>query len=503
VTDEQPLIAGLLEYAIAVLDADHATFCEVRNDPEVITVLAADGRLDHPEVLPGTGLVSDELGYDGVKGPGSAVAVYRAGDPETPGVTAFLERVGAAFDVTIRVYQDDMLSHVMELYYLGQRPFGEAELARAEQLAGLLTTVISRERLTKELEQAETRFRTLVQQIPAIPYIVDEGLCVVFSTSHMDEMVGRLPGQALDFNDWRMAVHEDDRERAVDSFVQHLATGEPYDEEYRLVGHDGEVHWFHDRAILLRGGPGAPARSHGVMFDTTERHRAQEALRRSELARHEVLEAMLHSEAAARAQIAGELHDDTIQVMTAALMAVERVTIAAVDTDPRVADALEDARATLRTAVERARRLTFELRPPLLDAQGIGAALRDLADEVGQEGGFDVALTAPEARFTYLVEDLAFRTVKEALVNARKHSQARRVEVRLWSDEAWLRGCVLDDGRGFDVTRALDRSGMRLHLGLDAMCERLRLAGGDVSISSSPGKGARVDFAIPLGPSAA
>jgi signal transduction histidine kinase len=493
VTDEQPLIAGLLEYAIAVLDADHATFCEVRNDPEVITVLAADGRLDHPEVLPGTGLVSDELGYDGVKGPGSAVAVYRAGDPETPGVTAFLERVGAAFDVTIRVYQDDMLSHVMELYYLGQRPFGEAELARAEQLAGLLTTVISRERLTKELEQAETRFRTLVQQIPAIPYIVDEGLCVVFSTSHMDEMVGRLPGQALDFNDWRMAVHEDDRERAVDSFVQHLATGEPY----------GEVHWFHDRAILLRGGPGAPARSHGVMFDTTERHRAQEALRRSELARHEVLEAMLHSEAAARAQIAGELHDDTIQVMTAALMAVERVTIAAVDTDPRVADALEDARATLRTAVERARRLTFELRPPLLDAQGIGAALHDLADEVGQEGGFDVALTAPETRFTYLVEDLAFRTVKEALVNARKHSQASRVEVRLWSDEAWLRGCVVDDGRGFDVTRALDRSGMRLHLGLDAMCERLRLAGGDVSISSSPGKGARVDFAIPLGPSAA
>ena len=84
------------------------------------------------------------------------------------------------------------------------------------------------------------------------------------------------------------------------------------------------------------------------MFDITERRRAEEALRRSELARQEVLEAMLHAEAEARAQIAGELHDDTIQVMTAALMAVERVTIAAAGTDPRVADALEDARATLR-----------------------------------------------------------------------------------------------------------------------------------------------------------
>ena len=67
-------------------------------------------------------------------------------------------------------------------------------------------------------------------------------------------------------------------------------------------------------------------------------------------------------------------------------------------------------------------------------------------------------------------------------------------------DDGWLRGSVADDGRGFDVSRALDRSGMRLHLGLDAMCERLRLAGGVSSIWSSPGEGARVDFAIPLGP---
>ena len=497
-TDEQPLIAGLLEYAIAVLDADHATFCEVRNDPEVITVLAADGSLDHPEVLPGTGLVSDELGYDGVKGPGSAVAVYRAGDPETPGVTAFLERVGAAFDVTIRVYQDDMLSHVMELYYLGQRPFGEAELARAEQLAGLLTTVISRERLTKELEQAETRFRTLVQQIPAIPYIVDEGLCVVFSTSHMDEMVGRLPGQALDFNDWRMAVHEDDRERAVDSFVQHLATGEPYDEEYRLVGHDGEVHWFHDRAILLRGGPGAPARSHGVMFDTTERHRAQEALRRSELARHEVLEAMLHSEAAARAQIAGELHDDTIQVMTAALFALDRQIAAHRRGDETAAaEAAGTLRTTLAAAVERTRRLTFELRPPLLQQRGLVAAVTELLEETQRTTPIRTRLEASVSRHSGDNESLCYRTVQELVGNARKHSRAASLRVALADQNGSVIAEVVDDGIGFDVGRALDRSVTRLHLGLDSAAERVRLAGGRFDIESDPGIGTIVRFSLP------
>ena len=61
-------------------------------------------------------------------------------------------------------------------------------------------------------------------------------------------------------------------------------------------------------------------------------------------------------------------------------------------------------------------------------------------------------------------------------------------------------GSVADDGRGFDVDKALDRSGMRLHLGLDAMRERLRLAGGDVEHRvARPARGARVDFADPVG----
>jgi two-component system, NarL family, sensor histidine kinase UhpB len=496
--DDQGLLRTLLDYAIAMLEADHATFCEVQNSPEVITVIEAAGCLTDPEVLPGPPLVSDDYGYDGEEeGAGSAVGIYRSGDPATPGVTAFLERIGAAFDVTIRVYQDEVRTHLLEVYFLEDKPFAEREIERAEQLGAMLTTVISRERLTQELEHAETRFRTLVEQIPAIPYLVEQNSEVMFYAKAMNRLLGKSEGEDVTFREWVAALHPDDRERAVTTYEDHMKTGVPYDEEYRVVDHTGAVHWFHDRATLLRG-PGVTPQSHGVMFDVTERHAAEDALRRSEQARQEVLAAMLHAEAAARAQIAGELHDDTIQVMTAALMAVERVMLAAVGSEPRVAEALEDARETLQTAVERARRLTFELRPPLLDAQGIAAALRDLAAEVGSEGGFAVTLDAPEGRFSYTAEDLAFRTVKEALTNARKHSHASTVDIRLWTDEEWLHGCVADDGRGFDVTRALDRSGMRLHLGLDAMRERLRLAGGAVEISSAPGEGARVGFAIPV-----
>jgi two-component system, NarL family, sensor histidine kinase UhpB len=498
--DDGSLLEGLLEYTMSVLGADHATFCEVQNAPEVITVLAAAGTLTHPEVLPGIGqLASDDLGYDGAEEDASTiVSVYRRGDPQTPGVTAFLSRIGAAFDVTIRVFQDEVRTHLLEVYYVEDRPFGDRDVRAAEQLGALLTTVISRDRLIQQLEQAETRFRTLVQQIPAIPYIVAADYQVVFLSPRWNEIAG-MPGREGSYEDWRGAVHPEDRERAVTRYERHMTTGEPYDEVYRLVQDDGGVLWFHDRATLLPGADGAPALSHGVLFDVTERRRTEEALRRSEAARQEVLEAMLHAEAAARAQIAGELHDDTIQVMAAALMAVERVSLAAAGTaDERVVEALAAARSTLQTAVERARRLTFELRPPLLDAQGLAAALRDLAAEAEREGGFTIALDAPLARFSYTVEDLAFRTVKEALANARKHSEARAVQVRIWTDDASLHGRVTDDGRGFDVDRALDRRGMRLHIGLDSMRERIRLAGGDVSITSAPGRGATVDFALPL-----
>ena len=149
-------------------------------------------------------------------------------------------------------------------------------------------------------------------------------------------------------------------------------------------------------------------------------------------------------------------------------------------------------------ATERTRRLMFELRPQLLEAQGLRVAVGALLDEAADEAGLEVSLDAPATRFPPPVEDMVYRVVREALQNVRKHAGAHRVSVRLAERDGSVLGTVADDGRGFDPESVRERPRAYLHVGLDAVTERLWLAGGEFSIDAAPGRGTAVSFAVPI-----
>jgi two-component system sensor histidine kinase UhpB len=498
--DDPELLDVLLEYVRQTLHADHACLSESTSISGPITVIAAAGRLAHPELWPGLGEMDEvEYGYDGSdeQAANDVVGVYRRGDPATPGVSAFLERVGAAFDITIRVFEADERLFMLELYYCDpDQPFGPEQVEEATRLAPMLAAVFTRDRLNRQLSAAEQRYRALVEQIPAFPYVLDENEQVTFHVSRLSGLMRVADDEPFSFDDWAGAIHPDDRERVVGEARRHMATGDPFDTEYRIVLPSGEILWFHDRATIVEDAEGR--RSLGVMFDITERRKAEEALRESEQQRFLVLEEMLRAESDARSQIAPDLHDDTIQVMTASMLGIERALKALDRGEPeRIREALEAARETMGAAIERARRMTFDLRPPLLATQGLAAAVTELAQVAAAEAGFEVQLDLSVMRHSLGIEDLAYRTVKEALQNTRKHAGAAHVGIRLWEADGALSGEVTDDGIGFDVERALDRRTMRLHMGLDTMRERLGLVGGSLDIASAPGAGSTIAFTIP------
>jgi signal transduction histidine kinase len=84
------------------------------------------------------------------------------------------------------------------------------------------------------------------------------------------------------------------------------------------------------------------------------------------------------------------------------------------------------------------------------------------------------------------------RILQEALTNARRHSGARKVEVRLKTEGGTIVAEVVDDGRGFDPGSG------RAGIGLSAMRERVEALGGEIEMRSRPGEGTKVTVRVPL-----
>jgi signal transduction histidine kinase len=207
---------------------------------------------------------------------------------------------------------------------------------------------------------------------------------------------------------------------------------------------------------------------------------------------------MLQAEEAERGRIATSLHDDTIQVMTASLLAIDRV-LKRPDVDKGLELALRTARGTIEQATERTRRLTFELRPAVLHEQGMAPAISAMVHQAAEELGAHAAVNVPNRRFDWSVEELVYRTVQEAVANVRKHSEAANILVTVAERRHRLTAVVADDGKGFDLSEAATRPDRLLHIGLETMVERVRMAGGVVDVDSAPGAGTRVSFDVPVG----
>ena len=223
------------------------------------------------------------------------------------------------------------------------------------------------------------------------------------------------------------------------------------------------------------------------------------ALDRSAEQRRMAQAALVLSADRERTRIATDLHDDTVQVMTATLLSLDRLVRGMREIDrPDLTAQAQAARETLSLAIDRTRNMMFELRPPLLDSSGLAVAVSELVRVLSAEEGFEGTIECRIERLPEVVESLAYRTLAELLSNVRRHAQATRLHVSLAVEDGVLRGVVTDDGSGFDVRVALDRRTAPLHLGLDSTAERLRLSGGDLQIESEPGSGTVVRVAIPL-----
>jgi PAS domain S-box-containing protein len=295
-------------------------------------------------------------------------------------------------------------------------------------------------------------------------------------------------------------VHPEERAGTMELFRAVTEGGlAACDHETRYRMKDGGWRWIRLHARLLIDETGAMVGNVGSIVDIDRQKEFEAHLLVAEERRKEVLARIVHVEEEERSRIAGELHDDTIQIVVAALFTLDSQMHMLHDGD--AARALELAvrlRSTLADAVERARRLTFQLQSPLLERHGVMASLADLGATMAGDAGLEVVVRGQIGRCDASTELVIYRSVQELMQNARRHAEASRLEVEIAEHGDAIEVAVRDDGRGFDPKLMIQRKGgVRWHFGLEMITERIRLAGGEFSLSSAPGKGTAVHFTVP------
>ncbi len=296
---------------------------------------------------------------------------------------------------------------------------------------------------------------------------------------------------------------------------------------------DTEVFWRHDHssfAVEYSSHPimdGSVVRGAVITFvDITERKRAADALRAAkneleqrvaertaELSRalQQLQELSVYSEGVReneRTRIAREVHDELGSLLVALKMDVNWLDKRLGEQESREAEAAQAMRERMRakcqnmsrsieTAVNNVGRIITDLRPSILDHQGLWAALEWQAHEFVQTAELRLNWQMQVAHAPELPEPAAiavFRIFQEMLSNVGRHAQAQQLEVSIQADAHELSLSVRDDGRGakaaaFEATTAYGVMGMR---------ERARPFGGQIHIHSAPGQGCLFQLHMPM-----
>src|SRR5882672_11045577 len=296
------------------------------------------------------------------------------------------------------------------------------------------------------------------------------------------------------FEGYLERVHPDDRQQTGSTVARALADGRGFSFDERIVRPDGEVRYLRSRGEVVRDDQGRSLKMLGACLDITEQKNSEAALRAAADNLQALTRRLVEVEEAERRRIARELHDRVGQNLSALNIDLD-LALGAIPGASPLRRRIEDSVSLVDATLQSIENVMAELRPPLLDEYGLGAALGWYAEEFSRRTGIAVALRDGKDAAADLRREAAvalFRIAQEALNNVAKHAGARQVRIELAREAEEIVIRVADDGAGFDTAAAA--RGKRW--GMKTMRERAEAAGGRLEVDSAPGEGTIVRASV-------
>ena len=194
--------------------------------------------------------------------------------------------------------------------------------------------------------------------------------------------------------------------------------------------------------------------------------------------------------------MARELHDSVTQSLYGIILNSDATLLAlAAGNSEKAEQRLHQLKEIAREAMTETRLLIYQLRPSILEAEGLAVALRERLEAVEARSGIEVDLQiVGDPMLPPDVESDLFRAILEGLNNIIKHARAKHVQLQVMVMPECCRVILSDDGVGFDVSTS-DRYG---GYGLRTIEERLQQIGGTLAMQSEPGAGTTLTMEAPL-----
>ena len=208
---------------------------------------------------------------------------------------------------------------------------------------------------------------------------------------------------------------------------------------------------------------------------------------------------LISKEEEVRHQLARDLHDGPAQALAAIAMNVEFIKRLRERDPSRIDGELDKLAQLAKRTTHEVRTMLFELRPLVLETQGLDTTLRQYFERF-QGLPTEIVLEADSiaADLDTKTEGTLFNIIQESVNNALKHAQAKHVWVRLHQHAGLLEATIEDDGRGFDLKKVKATYEQRGSFGLLNIEERAKLIGGTSELQSTPGEGTTVKIIVPL-----
>jgi two-component system CheB/CheR fusion protein len=362
-----------------------------------------------------------------------------------------------------------------------------------DRVEGVVVTYIDlseRTRADVSIREARDYFEAIVTTLREPMVVLDRQLLVMTANRAFYKTYGQEEGQVIGRRIFDLGDREWDTPDFRKPLEELVARGTP------IVNH--EIHrdfaGLGQRFICVNG-TSLDKAGHAVVMLSLEDITTTV---RAERARNETLRQLVSYEEKQRHRLALDLHDETGQYVTACLLGLASLRASA--SDPTGHALIGELQARAEELARHLHGISLQLRPTALDDHGLERALQNYAEAMSPRLGLEVDVQARLGgrRLPEYVETVLYRVVQEALTNVLKHANASKASILLSRKGRDVSLIIEDNGRGFDTDRALNGGGGEGSLGLRGMSERVILAGGTLTVESSPGAGTTLFVRMPV-----